>query len=213
MRAITKGTEPRSLTEHRAAAHADYDNFPAKDELRAALVQEQRGLCCYCMGRVKNDTSTTKVEHWQCQERYPDHQLVYRNLLAACKGGEGHRNKVQHCDTRKGNNDIKWNPAEREHAIESRVRYSLDGLIQSNDAEFDKQLNAILNLNTALLQAQRRSALDGLLQWYRKERKKRQISDTELRNELRRLIGQDEDQPLQPFSPVPAWWIRRKLEK
>lgn len=213
MRAITKRTEPHSLTEHRAADHASYENFQSKDELRAALVQEQRGLCCYCMGRVKNDTSKTKIEHWQCQERFPAQELVYRNLLAACKGGEGRPKKEQHCDTRKGNNDIKWNPAERDHAIESRVSYSIDGLIQSDDEEFDQQLNGILNLNTALLQTQRKSALDGLLQWYRKERTKRQITNTELRRELARLIGHDEDQPLEPFSPVPAWWIRQKLEK
>ena len=53
MRAITKGPEPVSLTAHRQTPHCDYDNYAAKDDLRNALVSEQRGLCCYCMGRIR----------------------------------------------------------------------------------------------------------------------------------------------------------------
>lgn len=44
MRTITKGREPASLIKHRAGGHCDYDNYAAKDELREALVREQRGL-------------------------------------------------------------------------------------------------------------------------------------------------------------------------
>ena len=47
MRAITKGPEPVSLTVHRQTPHGDYGNYEAKDDLRYALVTEQRGLCCY----------------------------------------------------------------------------------------------------------------------------------------------------------------------
>ena len=44
MRAITKGPEPASLTAHRQTPHGDYSNYEAKDDLRYALVTEQRGL-------------------------------------------------------------------------------------------------------------------------------------------------------------------------
>ena len=64
MRTIAKGREPQSLTAHRKTAHSDYGNYGHKDELRTALVAEQRGLCCYCMDRIRNDR-VTKIEHWR----------------------------------------------------------------------------------------------------------------------------------------------------
>lgn len=81
MRAVTKGPEPASLTRHRLTPHCDYDNYAEKDDLRYALVTEQRGLCCYCMGRIRNGPAAVKIEHWQCQARYPVEHLSYRNLL------------------------------------------------------------------------------------------------------------------------------------
>ena len=78
-----------------------------------------------------------KIEHWQCQARYPAEQLNYRNLLGACLGGDGQPPHLQHCDTRKGDRDLQWNPADPAHHIETRVRYELDGTIRSDDAVFD----------------------------------------------------------------------------
>jgi len=65
VRAIQKNTEPRSLVEHRAQAHCDYANVPAdtKQALRNALVAEQGSLCCYCMGRIRPDADSMKIEH------------------------------------------------------------------------------------------------------------------------------------------------------
>jgi hypothetical protein len=58
-----------------------------KDGLRAALVRDQRGLCCYCMTRVEATGTRMKIEHWRCQSRNADLELAYSNLLAACLGG------------------------------------------------------------------------------------------------------------------------------
>ncbi len=71
MKTISKGREPASLTEHRAGEYCGYDNYAAKDELRAALVKEQRGLCCYCMGRISASSTRMKIEHWRCQSLHP----------------------------------------------------------------------------------------------------------------------------------------------
>ena len=111
MRAITKGREPQSLISHRQTRHSDdasrpdYANYADKDTLRRALVAEQRGLCCYCMARIRPDALAMKIEHWRCQTYYPDEQLVYLNLLGTCMGGERQPPHKQHCDTRKGNRD------------------------------------------------------------------------------------------------------------
>ena len=91
MKAITKGPEPASLTAHRQTPHCDYDNYAPKNELRNALATEQRGLCCYCMGRIRPEPASMKIEHWRCQTHYSNEQLDYRNLLGACLGGIGNR--------------------------------------------------------------------------------------------------------------------------
>ena len=162
MRAITKGHEPRSLTEHRNAGR-DYVDYQDKDGLREALVREQRGLCCYCMGRIRPNRDKMKIEHWRSQAHYPELQLNYRNLLGACPGGKGQPPCLQHCDTRKRDRDLLWNPADADHAIETRVRYLPDGTIKSNDRLFDRQLNEVLNLNLAILKNRRKDKVDILL--------------------------------------------------
>lgn len=53
MRNIQKKSEPKSLTQHRANTNSDYDNYPQKQDLRDTLVGEQKGICCYCMQRIK----------------------------------------------------------------------------------------------------------------------------------------------------------------
>jgi hypothetical protein len=63
MRTILKGVEPASLTEYRSAPGTGYDGYRDKDTLRAHLVKEQRGLCCYCLSRIRAERDSTKVEH------------------------------------------------------------------------------------------------------------------------------------------------------
>jgi len=89
MRSIQKGHEPGTLTRHRNSAHADYENYAAKDTLRVSLVTEQRGLCCYCLSRIRANAQAMKIAHWHSQDRYPAEQLDYQNLLGACKEMRG----------------------------------------------------------------------------------------------------------------------------
>ena len=75
-----------------------------------------------------------KIEHWRCRSRFPELDLQYRNLLGACRGNMGQPVRLQHCDTRKGEAELKWNPADPVHHIETRIRYETDGSIRSEDA-------------------------------------------------------------------------------
>lgn len=165
MRTIQKGTEPHSLTEHRAQAHSDFDNLSdsAKDILREMLVFEQRGICCYCMSRIRPNPDGTKIEHWRPQSRYPTEQLEYRNLLAACMGNEGAPKKMQHCDTFKSDMDLSKNPAEPSHHVEDGIGYKADGSVYSSDPDFDDELNHVLNLNIHFLKTNRKAVLDSFL--------------------------------------------------
>jgi uncharacterized protein (TIGR02646 family) len=202
---ITKGAEPNSLTQHRAQAHGDYDNYAQKDDLRAALVGEQRGLCCYCTGRIRAASSAMKIEHWQCQATYPQQQLAYGNLLGACLGGEGNSPAEQHCDTKKANQDLKWNPANAAHVIESRLRYLADGAVESGDGDFSSQLNDVLGLNLYYLKNSRKAVLDSVLNWWRSTPNARQ----KVQQQIDRRTSDAAEH--QPFSPVAVWFLRQKL--
>lgn len=205
MRAITKGAEPACLTQHRAAEHSYYHNYIDKNPLRAALVAEQRGLCCYCTARISADRTAMKIEHWQCQANYPQLQLQYDNLLGACLGGHGAKPEGQTCDNRKANQDLKWNPSTPAHHIEARVKYRSNGEIRSDDPQFDGQLDTVLNLNIAVLKNSRKGALDAVLAWWQVK----QPDDAQVQAEIDKYDnGIDE---LLPFRPVAVWFLKRKL--
>lgn len=214
MRAITKGNEPRSLVEHRASEHSNYANYADKDGLRAALVSEQRGLCCYCMTRVGPTGASMKIEHWRCQSRNEDLELKYSNLLAACLGGHGQPEALQHCDTRKGEQDLKFNPADPAHRIEQRIRFEMDGAIASSDADFNAQLSDVLNLNLPLLKNRRKGVLTGILDWWKSEkaRLKGPVPHEQLARERARRVGDGMGQ-LTPFDPVAVWWLDQRLAR
>ena len=213
MRAISKGEEPRSLTLHRRTLHGGYDNYADKAALRRALVREQRGLCCYCMDRIGVDATDTKIEHWRCQRRHPKRELDYRNLLAACRGGEGRRGRDQHCDTKKGDRDLRWNPADPAHHIETRLRYEADGAIRSDDSEFNDQIEQVLNLNFSVLKNNRKAVMDGVLDWWRRERRRVQgpISRERIERARERWSGGSGD--LRPYCQVAVWLLTQRLER
>lgn len=211
MRAITKVSEPTSLTTHRHTPHGNYDNYPDKDTLRETLANEQRGLCCYCMGRIRSDSM--KVEHWKCQSRFPGEQLDYRNLLGACQGGEGQPRSRQHCDTRKGDSDLRWNPADQSHQIEARIYYETDGAIRSSDAKFDIQLKDVLNLNLPVLKTSRRRIRERVLDWWKLERRRLRgpVPRERFEKERGRRIGGAAE--LEPFCQVAVWWLDQRLKR
>lgn len=213
MRAIIKGPEPASLTVHCKKKHSDYDNYQAKAELRRSLVTEQRGLCCYCMARIHSEPTKMKIEHWRCQRYYQEKQLEYRNLLAACLGGEGQPPRLQHCDTSKEDRDLEWNPADPAHHIETRISYGLDGSVHGNEAKFDEHLNDVLNLNLPMLRNNRKRQLDRVLLWWKLE--KARIRGPVPRD---RFVREKEKQipsegQLRPYCQVMVWWLDQRLKR
>ncbi len=204
MRNIQKNGEPLSLTSHRQQAHADFDNYPDKDALRQCLVAEQHGLCCYCQSRIRPNSASMKIEHWQCQANYPARQLDYRNLLGACLGGHGRPAHEQHCDTLKGNTDLCFCPADPAHNIEQRIRFLGDGRIQSPDANFDRQLNDVLNLNWDRLVTNRKAVLVAFQQRLQTGKK------FDPAKELPKWDG-SQGRELPEYSQVVVYYLRKKL--
>ena len=215
MRSITKLTEPASLTQHRANRKVDYtpnyDNLPpqALADLRNSLVTEQGGICCYCMGRIKPLGTKMKIEHWQAQaeDKFPERQLDYSNLLGACSGGEKHGEKTSpvthHCDTKKRNDDFCINPASTNSRMETRLKYLRDGTIESDDCQLNDEINSILNLNYSLLRDNRAGVLKSL----KKSFFKRSLG----RAELQKMLSIWETPPYKPYCEVVINYLRKKL--
>lgn len=218
MRQISKGPEPAKLKQYRLASdnssYAGLADIPgAMQELRESLVQEQRGLCCYCMRRISNGPLLMKVEHWRSQSRHEGEQLRYANLLGACLGGQDRVDSAKHCDTHKKDRDLRFSPANPNHQIEKRIRYELDGKIRSDDHEFDDQLDEVLNLNLKVHQNSRKAMLDAVQEWWRWEKNR-------LHNRVpKEVIQRKRDEYaggnglLRPYCQVAIWVLEQRLLK
>ncbi len=211
MRAIEKDLEPVSFTTYRSQPGAKYNDMDrqAKDSLRQHLLNEQGYICAYCMSRISFDFM--KIEHWHCQSKYPEQQLSYSNLLACCHGNEHHLPLEQHCDTRKRERDIQFNPANPEHHDRLKIYYLGNGVICSDDDSFDKELNEILNLNWRRLKDNRKdiiSAVDYVL--------KRQSSKP-VKSKIRKLIlkysMKDDKGYLDEYCDVALHYLRKLLKR
>jgi uncharacterized protein (TIGR02646 family) len=211
MRNIAKGAEPRSLTAHCVQRYSTYNNYREKQELRDALVREQRGLCCYCLCRIVAGELEMKVEHWRSQRRYPDEQLIYTNLLGACKGGEkpnsnDERDVDRHCDTFKGDKDLCLNPAVDD--VESTISYLKDGRIRSSNDTFNDELTSVLNLNTFAMVNRRKMVINLLLRLYPMRQNMRREEWEEV---ARDWNGEGHDNQLREYCSVVVFWIRKYM--
>jgi uncharacterized protein (TIGR02646 family) len=210
MRTIRKGSEPASLTRHRAIPGANYANYRDKDNLRDYLVDEQRGLCCYCLSRIRAEHGKIKIEHWRSQNKHEAEQLAYSNLLGACMGNEGRPHGDQHCDTRKGDRDLSRNPANPLHHVEEVIRFSGNGTIFSDDQVFDGELNETLNLNLAFLVNNRKETLRAFTDIMPRTG---ELGRGQLERWLRVWNGEAGTHELKPYCQVIIYWLRKRLSR
>lgn len=236
MRTITKHSEPRSLAELRARPGAVFDERglrfveaqeggnpmltdDEKQELREKLWNEQRGLCCYCCNGIIADQNGMRIEHWKPLSKYPQHQLDYWNLMAACPGNEGDAGR-EHCDVCKGDKELSKNPSDPNDRIDDIMHYLTNGEVRSSDQTFDSELGVnpdmvginsarVLNLNVAFLRNNRIGVLEGLKAGF-------QVRGNLQRDVLNRLLRKwqgDGGGALEPFSPVAVWWLKKRLQR
>ncbi|MGZ8215986.1 retron system putative HNH endonuclease [Methylomagnum sp.] len=211
MRAISKRQEPKALEEYRCKPDAVYDGplFTAvKQAIREQLLREQGYLCAYCMRRISDQQM--KVEHWHCQDNYPDEQLDYQNMLGACLGHEGEPYTQQTCDTRKGNKELKYNPANVSHRIENHIQHLGNGKVQSDDSEFDRQLNEVLNLNQSRLVKNRQAVWDAVHNMLSQKPGSR--TSVEVRKILDQWDMPISQVPIREYSAVAIYYLRKRLK-
>lgn len=209
MRKINKDKEPRQLTAYRCLPGANYAGFRDNVVLSESLVQEQLGLCCYCMRRIRPNTikkKDMKIEHCLSQEDREDQALNYGNLLGACKGGEGSRPNNQHCDTKKGSHSLSFNPADPHFDLEAQIKFLGDGTIYSENPTIEDELGeGVLNLNLAELKAGRKAVLVAFQTRLQHGRK------LNYAKELQNWDG-SQGTELPPYAQVVAAYLRKKLK-
>jgi hypothetical protein len=150
-----------------------------------------------------------KIEHWQSQseDKYPERQLDYANLLGACLGGQKYGQKSprenQHCDTAKGDADLCFSVCDPAHPIERKIRFLGDGTIKADDAPTDEALNVVLNLNMPRLVSNRKAVLAAFQQ---------RLQDGRRVDPARELSKWDGREPgeLPEFAQVVVYWLRKK---
>lgn len=169
MKRIFKNAEPTDFSNWKAShADATYGDlnrdrlFPgalrAKRALRASLLSEQKGLCCYCESKiVGNDFH---VEHFKPKDstQFPHLQLEYSNLHASCHaeaiGGDeeccGHNKKNEFSD------DL-ISPLEAD--CDSHFGYNTQGEIMGLDNKGMETIR-ILHLDSTLLNKSRKSLIE-----------------------------------------------------
>lgn len=209
-RHIHKGREPRELAEYRAKDGAHYDGFPHKDTLREALCKEQGYLCAYCMQRIEPRTTKMKIEHWHAQSSHPNEQLDYQNMLGVCRGGDGMSPSVQHCDTRKGEKEIRINPLRHP---ERYVKYLFDGSIASDDPAIRGDINVRLNLNVDFLKRNRKAEWDGIFQEFKNKAGDKGFSESMLERAIQRMRERDEDGRYHPYCEFVIYFLEKRRRK
>lgn len=208
MKQILKNKDLNSLVEHAKKDPADYENYPDKDNLREALFQEQRGICCYCMGTIFPDVKYMKIEHFKSQKEYPELQLKYWNLLGSCKGNEGQNLKDQHCDSFKLSKKLTFYPPDSSSAIEDLIYYRNDGTIGSTNIQLNVEIEEVLNLNVKILKLRRKAALDGFKEGLKKY--KGGIPKATLSRWLKYRHGTSNNDTLQPYCMMIVYWLKKK---
>ncbi|HSN98168.1 MAG TPA: retron system putative HNH endonuclease [Candidatus Nanopelagicales bacterium] len=217
MRRIRKGPEPEAWKEYRLSTPgATFDGAPKK-KLREALLAEQGHLCCYCMRRIEEET--TRIEHRRPREvlrqRRPGEkydEFSYRNLLAACQGGEGLAYEDQHCDVRKHNEEITVDPTDPARDVESLIRYSASGELRSDDEQIQRDLAVTLNLNLQTLKDARLAVLDGFRAVFERKHQGEWSTDI-IERELKKWTDIPRGGKLTSYAGVVVHYLRRRLQR
>ena len=209
MKYIIKNEPPESLETYKSLEGACFNDMPLeiKEELRASLIAEQGGICCYCGRRIIPDWHSV-IEHLlpKSLRQYQNLQLEYSNLLCSCDGGESDRtgkSKAQkkvfppYCDSKKNNRVIKVTPLDEN--CESCFFYDEEGHIYGKTAEAEETIE-IVGLDCSTLVNLRKAAIDAYIDLTFS-------SDKDWENEISNVLKKDQNEMFMPFCFAIAYYI------
>ena len=211
---ITKGKEPTEWTTIKNTPGIDFEGAD-KTALRQALIDEQGGICAYCMRRISyvaGVVTDTRIEHLKPQsisiaQGHPEETLSYSNMVLCCNGnidGDGRT----HCDNSKGEQKISFTPFDQ--TVIDTISYSTwDGRIKSSNVQYDAEFNDVLNLNHPRLAANRRSVIKGVV----KELGKGDWKCSDLKRKLDDYSGKASDGQYREYCGIVIWYLKKKLRQ
>jgi len=134
MRHIQKDEEPARVKDwkirfknmnRRLPQYADIHGTEEKNVLKAALLSEQKYLCCYCCNRITFENS--HIEHFRPKGKamYEKLSLEYSNLHASCQGEKGDGKHCGHAKAEKFDEGLMISPLDAR--CEDRFMYTAHG--------------------------------------------------------------------------------------
>lgn len=218
---IKKGSTPNKLVEFQQQEGAAYGNadFPRK-AVYEALLQEQGGICAYCMSRITMET--IHIEHWipQKGEHYTGEytqedcdrlSIDYQNMLGVCPGRKEQSYKHTTCDHHRGNARIKIDP--REEWMINTLRYLPSGKMESDDKDISHDISNILNLNEPMLVENRKSAWRACEEMLKRKHQKGTWSKAMLEKQIDRYQGRDKQGNRYPYAGVVLYWLQKHQKR
>lgn len=216
---IKKGKEPGELTQYKKQTDASYSNMHgavlSKNQsedvyhiVLNSLIEEQCGLCAYCMCRIpeKKGKPACTIEHIIPQSDDEQKALDYRNMLAVCSGNRNSTSdNDKTCDARRKNQKLSLNPLDKNSI--SSIKYKANGVIYSDDAIVDNELNTVLNLNciSRQLPDSRKKALNELLAVIKKKHPTGSISDYC----MKLYEHYQNENPKKPYVGILISWLKK----
>lgn len=186
---VKKKDEPKVFSDWKALANEDWQpTYEAlsgleKQVVKAGLMQEQGGLCCYCESKLTDNDS--HIEHFRPQCDPAVDPLDYANMLCSCQQ-RLEKGDPRHC----GNLKDDWFDevllvSPLVVGCETRFAYTGDGEINPADPgdEAAKQTIAKLGLNIEKLKGMRESAIEPFLD--------DSLGDKEFRRFVKRYLRPD----------------------
>ena len=221
MRQIIKGQIPPLLSEYKRTPNATYDGFSAKNDVRDAFIQEQKGLCAYCSGRIANiwnadlnDYKTT-IEHYKSRTDFPNLQLEYSNMLGVCNGTiSGNSKNILHCDKKRGSKILTINPLSKN--CEKQVEYnSTSGKIRSKQDKIQTDIDT-LNLNERNLLQNRKDRIDDAVKRMKRYYPKKENGSwtkLEIQKEIKYWNSENDLGNLKPYCQAAIAYLNNKLKR
>lgn len=219
---ITKSKEPKEWTQYKNTPGVSYQPIP---ELVDALLKEQGYICAYCMRRIPNrdklykkdgiqyvlTNESHRVEHILSRYNHPDKQLHYDNMVICCPG---HIGSDEHCDRLKGDSDISFSPLNE--SFIATLSYRKDGTIVSSNAQYNTEINDVLNLNTPLLKRNRRASWEAVENILTKANDHRPWNKAILSQYIKKYSSKhckDEKMQYIPYCGIVVYFLNKKLNQ
>lgn len=155
--------------------------------------------------RDTNSNESTRIDHILSRTKHPELQLNYSNMVVCCPGAI---TSDFHCDKQKGENDITINLFE-DHFFDTLSYSSKDGRIKSSDAESDRQINELLNLNHALLKRNRLETLRGVILMLNRIG----WTSSNIRHQIEIWNQKDQQGHYKPYNSIVVWFLKKKMEQ